>query len=412
LLNNLQPAGEANVKFNLKIAIQERAKFWNSSVVSSLVAIGSISPFGTIHFSALAQSQPHTRYIVKSKDLNLVSESIRKHGGNILRRLEITSGLVVEIPAVAAVSHIVNEVADAEFILDVEMKLPPHTIHAQGRTTSPPPQQTPWGAATIHAPQAHALTKGAGVTVCVVDSGVDKTHADLQGNISGGRNFVWAKGKLDSNAFDDENGHGTHVSGTIAALDNSVGSVGIAPEAKIYAVKVLNRQGSGYLSDVADGVLECVLKGANVINMSLGATSDPSQDSPLKTAIDQALAAGVKVIVAAGNEGQDIANTIPAGFPSTIAVAAVDSALQFPSWSNFGLQSDDLSAPGVNIYSTWKGGGYNTISGTSMASPHVAGVAALMIAAQKVELSAIDLGVQLFRQGAGLIDALLTVSNL
>ena len=145
--------------------------------------------------------------------------------------------------------------------------------------------------------------------------------------------------------------------------------------------------------------------------MSLGATQSPSLDSPLRQAVENAVAAGVVVVAAAGNEGESIDMKVPAGYSGVIAVAASDAQDQFPSWSNFGLNSDDVTAPGVSIYSTWKGSSYSTISGTSMASPHVAGVVALKISSQSLGLKTIDLGRSLSVQGAGLIDALATVQN-
>ncbi|HEX4923913.1 MAG TPA: S8 family serine peptidase, partial [Bdellovibrionales bacterium] len=225
-----------------------------------------------------------------------------------------------------------------------------------------------------------------------------------------GRNYIVNKGVVDPSAWNDDNGHGSHVAGTIAAADNAIGAVGVAPDARLWAVKVLNRRGTGYLSDIADGIAECVRAGSDVINMSLGATADPAQDSPMKNAIDAAVAAGVKVVVAAGNEGQNINQTVPAGYSNVIAVSAIDSADQFPSWSNYGLSLKDYAAPGVSIYSTWKSGGYNTISGTSMASPHVAGVVALQLASGRPALGYVDIMAAVSRQGRGRIDALLTVS--
>lgn len=348
------------------------------------------------------------RYIIEADDLSNLEQEIKNQNGSIVRQMQTVSGFVTYLPA-HAIDKLKNRLGELKVTPDIEVQGVPTDVVAAakpGGSTTQPSQSIPWGISRISATDAHAITRGEGISVCVVDSGIDKTHPDLINNIIGGRNFVVIKGSVDPTKWNDDNGHGSHVAGTIAAEDNSIGAIGVAPKAKLYGVKVLNQRGSGYLSDVADGVTECVRAGAKVINMSLGASGDPTLDSPMKTAILNAQAAGVIVVVAAGNEGQDIKNTIPAGYPSVIAVAAIDNTDQFASWSNFGLDSNDVSAPGVSIYSTWKGGQYNTISGTSMASPHVAGVAALHLSAQSAGLKTIDLGFSMSEQGLGLIDAL------
>lgn len=353
------------------------------------------------------------RYIVESENLNQLENDITNEGGNVVRPMAFAKALVV-MAAPQSLNKLKNKYTNLKVTKDIVMMASPTDLDSSGRpgpgggggTSTPPPQTTPWGITRIKAREANQLTRGEGVKVCVVDTGVDQTHPDLVNNIVGGYNFVTIKGKTNPNNWNDDNGHGSHVSGIIAAEDNSFGTVGVAPKASLYGVKVLDQRGSGYLSDVADGISQCVQAGTQVINMSLGASGDPNQDSPLKAAILNAQAAGLIVVVAAGNEGQDISNTIPAGYSSVIAVSATDSSDQFASWSNFGLGNDDFAAPGVSIYSTWKGGGYNTISGTSMASPHVAGVAALYLSARSAGLKATDIGASMSQQGQGLIDAL------
>lgn len=350
------------------------------------------------------------RFIIESdSDLSSIEDAIQIQGGDVVRRMSGEKGIVVH-----ADTGLLRRLKKSNRNLKVSedivlMASPLATAKAAPKPAPQPAQSVPWGISAIGARTANLSSRGAGVKVCIVDTGIDKTHPDLQANIIGGRNFVVSRGRLDPSGWSDDNGHGSHVAGIVAALDNSIGVVGVAPEAKLLAMKVLDARGSGYLSDVTDGILECVRTGAHVINMSLGATSDPNVDSPLKSAVQSAVAAGVAVVVAAGNEGQNVMNTVPAGFPETIAVAAVDSNMNFPSWSNFGLSADDFSAPGVAILSTWKSGSYNTISGTSMASPHVAGVVALKISSGLSVLRATDLSRPVSIQGAGLIDAAGTV---
>lgn len=350
------------------------------------------------------------RFILEYADLESLEKEISNAQGVKVRRMHSNSALVAYISNSAA-KNLQAKLANLKIYPDIEMSVGPinevdgNARPGSGGGTTQPTQSLPWGISKIKAPQAHATTKGAGVKVCVVDTGVDSTHPDLKNNLIGGVNFVVIKGKIDSTKWNDDNGHGSHVAGTIAAEDNSIGVIGVAPLAKIFAVKVLDSRGSGYMSDVTDGITSCVTHGTHIINMSLGGTGDPTADSPLKTAILNAQAAGVEVVVAAGNEGQDSRNTVPAGYPSVIAVAATDINNNFPSWSNFGLDNNDYSAPGVNISSTWKAGAYRTISGTSMASPHLAGVVALKKSVANAALVAVDLGVSSSIQGLGLIDA-------
>lgn len=221
------------------------------------------------------------------------------------------------------------------------------------------------------------------VDIAIIDTGIDLRHPDL--NVYSQKSFV--KGKKTAN---DDNGHGTHVAGIAAAKDNGIGVVGIAPGARLWAIKVLNSQGSGFMSDVIKGVDYVTANAASieVANLSLGGPNS----SALNDAIKRSVQAGVTYVVAAGNSAADASNTSPANSPDVIAVSAivdtdgrcgglgVSSSYgaddTFASFSNYGSVVD-IAAPGVSIYSTYKNGAYATLSGTSMASPHVAGAAAL-----------------------------------
>lgn len=346
------------------------------------------------------------RYIIESEDLANLESEIKIESGFIVRPMQAVKGLVVYLPT-GAISKLNSRISGLKITRDVEMYAISNEATIESSVTlAQRAQSIPWGIRRIKAREANLISRGDNIKVCVVDTGIDSTHPDLMSNIVGGRNFVRINGSVNRAKWNDDHGHGTHVSGIIASLDNAIGVVGVAPNAKLYAVKVLNRQGSGYLSDVADGVKECVRARAQVINMSLSATANPNYSSPLKTAILNAQSAGAVVVVAAGNDGENIANTIPAGYSFVIAVGATNSSDQITYWSNFGLGSNDFVAPGASIYSTWKGGGYSTYSGTSMASPHVAGVVALYLSSPSSSLKAVDLGFSMSLQGLGLIDAL------
>lgn len=272
-----------------------------------------------------------------------------------------------------------------------------------GGCTTQPAQSTPWGINRVNAPSAHAITKGAGVLVCVVDTGIQKNHPDLPVGITG-ENFVQKGATVDPNAWGDDNSHGTHVSGTIAALDNSIGVIGVAPQANLRAAKVLNSRGSGYTSWVADGILSCVANGADVINMSLGSSGD---SSVLHDAVIAANNAGLIVVAAAGNESGAV--SYPGAYTEAKAISAINSSDQFASFSNFGPQVD-FAAPGVSVLSTTKGSCYATYSGTSMATPHAAGVFALAVSVGRSAIAADFIPtLTVNQQGAGVPNARTTV---
>ena len=224
--------------------------------------------------------------------------------------------------------------------------------------------------------------------IAIVDTGIQKNHPDL--NVVGGYNCTGGN----TSKWEDGNGHGTHVAGTAAAKDNGVGVVGVAPGARLYGVKVLNNQGSGFVSWIICGINWVTQNGGviDVANMSLGGQFT---STALNTAIANAAAKGVVFAVAAGNSAMDAATFSPANNPNVLAVSAladsdgkcgaIGAATSygaddtFATFSNFGSVVD-IAAPGVSIYSTHKGSSYATFSGTSMASPHVAGAAALYVA--------------------------------
>jgi subtilisin len=265
------------------------------------------------------------------------------------------------------------------------------------RTVSASAQTLPTGIdridADLSSTRAGDGTGSVDVDVAVIDTGIDLTHPDL--TVAGGRNCNTGR------SYADGNGHGTHVAGTIGAKDDGIGVVGVAPGARLWAVRVLNNNGSGSWSSVICGI-DWVTANASTIevaNMSLGGSGSDSgcSDGGLHQAICTSVAKGVTYAVAAGNERDDAANHVPAAYGEVITVSALadfngqpgggatatcrtDQDDTLADFSNFGADID-LIAPGVCILSTWKGGGYNTISGTSMATPHVTGAAALYKAA-------------------------------
>ena len=232
-----------------------------------------------------------------------------------------------------------------------------------GSGGTPSGEETPWGIVRVKGGRA-----GTYGTAWVIDTGVDLDHPDLYVDVARAKTFV--SGTYNA---DDQNGHGTHVAGTIGAKLNGVGVIGVAPGARIVPVRVLDRNGSGTTSGVIAGVDYVAANGrpGEVANMSLG--------GGVSTALDQAVidaaATGVRFTLAAGNESDNADNHSPARAegPNIFTVSAFSSGDKWASFSNYGPHVD-FSEPGVSIKSTWKAGGYYTISGTSMAAPHLAGL--------------------------------------
>lgn len=234
--------------------------------------------------------------------------------------------------------------------------------------------------ADVDAVEAWVKTTGAGIRVAVLDTGVTTDNDDISANVVARENFSDAVPPADDKV--DYYGHGTHVAGIIAATKDAAGVSGVCPDCDILDGKVLNDQGSGSTSNIANGISWAVKKNAQVINMSLG---QRVSSRTLEIAVNNAWKAGVVIVAAAGNAGTQ-AKIYPGAYPNVIAVAATDNRNVKASFSTYGKWVD-VAAPGVNVYSTFpkhpfalsgRSEGYDTASGTSMASPIVAGVAALV----------------------------------
>jgi subtilisin len=274
-------------------------------------------------------------------------------------------------------------------------------------------QRLPTGVDRIQGDASSTLSgNGSGsvnTAVAIIDTGIDRDHPDL--NVVGGKNCQ------SGTSYDDGNGHGTHVAGTVAAKDDGTGVVGMAPGAKLYGVRVLNNNGSGSWSAIICGINWVTANAGSlnikVANMSLGGSGSDdgncgnSNNDALHKAICRSVASGVTYVVAAGNSNKNFAGFVPAAYNEVLTVTAMadfngqpgggaaatcrsdvdDTSADFSNFTRVDNSTDDvghtIAAPGVCIRSTWKGGGYNTISGTSMASPHVAGAAALCKATGK-----------------------------
>jgi subtilisin family serine protease len=341
---------------------------------------------------AHADSQFAT-YLITIDRGNFDPKSLQLVWGEVVYIADSFPVAVVRVP-VGATGHIAHLKGVKHVSQDGVMSL-------MGKPSSQPPQSIPWGVQRIGAPNVWGTTSGwvdvngdgnSEIEVAIFDTGIDTDHPDLVGNIKWGVSVL--NGRI-STKYNDLNGHGTHVSGTIAALNNNIGVVGVAPKVEIYMLRVLGASGSGSWSDLViaidlaikgpDGVIDKDGDGKivgdpdddapEVFSMSLGGSSAPEE---LHTAIQTAYNWGITIVAAAGNDGAS-SPSYPAAYPEVIAVGAIDSSNNVPSWSN---RKPEVAAPGVDILSTYPDNTYATLSGTSMATPHVSATVALIQAAR------------------------------
>lgn len=365
------------------------------------------------------------RKIIVFKDGELKEEEkddlISSSGGVKLKDLDLIKGKAVLISKEGENKLLKNKEVlrvDDDIIIEALDKDGGEISGGKGKSSSnntQPAQIIPWGIRRIGAPNIWVSTTADVIKMAIIDTGIELSHPDLSLNIKGGYNAIDSR-----KSANDDNGHGTHVAGVAAALNNSIGVAGVGTNIDLYAVKVLNRNGSGFLSDIIEGIDWAIQNKIQVINMSLGTRSDIES---FHDAVIRAYNAGVVIVAAAGNDFGGAVN-FPAAYPEAIAVSATDEFDNIAPFSSIGPEVD-FAAPGVNIFSTYKGKAYRTLNGTSMASPHVAGTAALVLSVtekcdtdlngvcsplevkQRMETAVLDLGILGFDNlyGSGLISA-------
>jgi subtilisin len=298
-----------------------------------------------------------------------VKAMLNKYGGDRVGSLDV---IALRVPAAAVAKLRANP--NVAYVEENGIA----SIHAPGGkkgkpdgggSTTPPPQERPWGVHTVGG--GIAANTGAGIKIAVIDTGIDTDHEDLAANVKGGIGYV--KGE----SYEDDHGHGSHCAGTIAALDNDRGVIGVAPEAHIWAVKVLDRRGSGRWGDVANGITWSADNGMQIANMSIGG----GYSKTVEAACSYATTNGVLLIAAAGNSGDGSVTTneysYPASYSTVVSVGATDAGDGLASFSNTNPLLE-VAGPGVGVRSTYRSNGYRTWNGTSMACPHAVGVAALI----------------------------------
>ncbi len=229
----------------------------------------------------------------------------------------------------------------------------------------------PWGVKHIQAPQAWSRTTGYRVKIGVIDTGVDFSHPDLRHSLERGINLLHRMALPQ-----DDNGHGTHISGTIAAANELQGMIGVAPRATIYPIKAFDHNGTAFVSDIILGIEWCVRNQMDVVNMSFGMKT---RSKSLLNAVNNAYRSGVLIVASSGNDGRIGDIDYPARYNQTIAVGATNQQSRIAAFTNrSGLI--DIYAPGDHVVSAWLRGKHREMSGTSMATSHVTGAVALLLA--------------------------------
>lgn len=345
-----------------------------SFVIVSSLSVSLVAPI--VHAEAPIEN---VNVIIVFKD-KIDKTAIQNVDGEIEKVLNNVSVVTGEVP-----KDMIDDLGRDKDVLAVEID---QRVQVSGQVQD-------WGIQTVKAPSAwESQLTGKGLKIAVVDTGITP-HKDLM--IAGGVSFTPY-----TPSYVDDNGHGTHVAGIIGAENNDFGVVGVAPDADIYAVKVLDKDGSGNLSDIIKGIDWAITNNMDIINLSLGTQT---HSYALKQVVDKAYNNGIVVVAASGNDGNadGIGETVdyPARYDSVIAVAAIDSANNRGAFSSTGAEIE-VAAPGVKIASTYLNEGYGIMTGTSMASPYVAGTVALLKQAnptlsntqlrQKLIESTIDLG--------------------
>lgn len=319
-------------------------------------------------FAAWAQSVVPDEVVVQFRPGGELAETLSRvrFGAREIGRIEGTRARLWRVRNASQRNQVIGALRahpDIEFA-------EPNAICAAAFVPNDPLLGMQWAPAKIRLPQAWDLGIGAPTAIiAIVDTGVDLYHPDLRAKMLDGWDFV-----NNDSIPQDDNGHGTHCAGIAgAATNNATGIVGVGYLCKIMPVKVLNNLGGGTTFTVSQGINYAVVKGASVVSLSLVSSAT---SSVLQSAVDQAVASGVVVVAAAGNDANQNPK-YPAAYASVIGVAASESGDGRASFSNYGAWVD-VAAPGQGILSTYVGGGYTNLSGTSMATPHVAGLAGLL----------------------------------
>jgi len=335
-----------------------RRKSIQSIMIASVIILTMV--IGNPSIYAKAETKRLIVVFNENVDNDKKTEILEKHKATKIK--DIKGANAVDV-SVSSDNNMSNEsdvrFVEDDYIISIEGNTSKKVKDSDNNATDQPDEVVPWGVEHMNDLASDSGNTGIGIKVGIIDTGIDIDHPDLVGNIKGGYNATSKK-----KTYDDDNGHGTHVAGIIAAVDNDIGVVGVAPEAELYAIKALDSIGNGYISDVVESIEWCIANNMDIINMSIGVETD---SNVLHESVIEAYNAGIAMIAAAGNNYGGNCE-YPAAYDEVIGVGAINvngEILEFSAKNNV-----DVWAPGGEIYSTFAGGTYETLNGTSMAAPH------------------------------------------
>ncbi|MCG7386747.1 S8 family peptidase [Paenibacillus sp. ACRRY] len=283
---------------------------------------------------------------------------------SMVRSSRLARSIIAPVRCLEVLDQYRDEISVEE---DMQISLHATALHNKPATA----QGVPWGVKQIRAPKVWSVSTGHRIKIGVIDTGADYHHPDLRYSLARGINLLNR-----SLLPHDDNGHGTHIAGTIAAANSTEGMIGVAPRSLIYPVKAFDHNGSAYVSDIVLGIDWCVRNRVDIINMSFGMKT---RSKALLDVVNRAHQAGIVIVASSGNDGKRRSIDYPARYPQTISVGATDKNRRIASFSNRGAYVD-VYAPGDKIISSWVQGKHHEMSGTSMATSHVSGAIALLLA--------------------------------
>ncbi len=335
-------------------------------IVSILMVFSFIISMISIN-SSYAKTNSNRKIVMFEENVDQVKKDkiLEKHGATKVKEIIGTNAIVVHV---SSDDLLINEpdikYIEDDIIVSISGKIDDDAKVKKKDEIGPeqPAEVIPWGVQYMGATDIWEITKGEGVKVAIIDTGVDIDHPDLVDNIKGGYNTITKKG-----SYNDDNGHGTHIAGIIAASDNEIGVIGVAPEVDLYSIKSLDSNGEGYVSDIIEAIEWSIVNDIDIINMSFGFIM---KSTALYESILDASKSGIVMVAAAGNNYGGYAE-YPAAYPEVVSIGGIDEEGNPTDFS--ARNGIDIWAPSTSIYSTYTNDNYVEMEGTSMAAAHWTG---------------------------------------